>query len=100
MTPFKIATIEDLGKEDELVSYWPGNLTAYMQTKKGNKFANGLVLYSAWQTVPKASVLGIVDTVRNRVLEFALLLEKEAPDAGEPEKPGSVVSEALLHRSG
>ena len=48
-----IATIEDLGKEDELVSYWPGNLTAYMQTKKGNKFANGLVLYSAWQTVPK-----------------------------------------------
>ena len=92
-----IATIEDLGKGDELVtSTWPGNLIAYMQTKEGNKFAKDFVLYGAWQTVAAASVLGIVDTVRNRVLEFALLLEKEAPAAGEPEKPGSAVSDAAV----
>ena len=92
-----IATIEDLGKGDELVtSTWPGNLIAYMQTKEGNKFAKDFVLYGAWQTVATASVLGIVDTVRNRVLEFALLLEKEAPAAGEPDKPDSAVSDATV----
>lgn len=92
-----IATIENLGKGDELVTApWPGNLIAYMQTKEGNKFSDGLVLYGAWQTVAAASVLGIVDTVRNRVLEFALLLEKEAPAAGEPEKPGSGVSDTTV----
>ncbi len=92
-----IATIEDLGKGDGAVTcQWPGNLMAYMQTKEGNKFANGLVLYGAWQTVAKASVLGIVDTVRNRVLEFALRLENEAPAAGEPDRPDSVVSDATV----
>jgi hypothetical protein len=92
-----IATIEDLGKGDGVVTcQWPGDLLAYMQTDEGNKFAGGLVLYGAWQTVAKASVIGIVDTVRNRVLEFALRLEKEAPAAGEPDKPGSVVSDATV----
>jgi hypothetical protein len=92
-----IAAIEELGKGDGAVTcQWPGDLLAYMQTNEGNKFANGLVLYGAWQTVAKASVLGIVDTVRNRVLEFALRLEKEAPAAGEPDKPGSTVSNATV----
>lgn len=94
-----IATIEDLGKGEGVVScQWPGNLLAYMQTKEGNKFANGLVLYAAWQTVAKASVVGIVDTVRNRVLEFALRLEQEAPAAGEPDKPDSTVSDATVRQ--
>ena len=92
-----IATIEDLGKGNELVTArWPDDLILYMQTEEGNKFADDLVLDGVWQSVAAASVLGIVDTVRNRVLEFALRLEKEAPDAGEPEKPGSAVSDAAV----
>ena len=36
-----IATIEDLGKGNELVTAnWPGNLILYMQTDEGNKFAD------------------------------------------------------------
>jgi hypothetical protein len=92
-----IATLEDLGKGEGVVSCrWPGDLLAYMQTPKGNKFADGMVLYAAWQTVAKATVIGIVDTVRNRVLEFALRLEKEAPAAGEPGEPGSAVPTATV----
>ena len=92
-----IATIEDLGKGDGVITCpWPGDLLAYMQTDEGNKFAGGLVLYGAWQTVSRSAVLGVVDTVRNRVLEFALRLEKEAPAAGEPDQPGSEVSKAKV----
>lgn len=36
-----------------------------------------------WGEVPSPSVLGIVDAVRNRVLEFALALSKRYPNAGE-----------------
>ncbi|WEX86128.1 hypothetical protein PZN02_002386 [Sinorhizobium garamanticum] len=36
-----------------------------------------------WGEVPSPSVLGIVDAVRNRVLEFALALSKKYPNAGE-----------------
>lgn len=75
---------------------WPGDLLAYMQSKEGNKFENGLVLYDARQNVSKAAIHGIIDTVRNRVLEFALKLEKEAPAAGEPDKTGSKVSDAVV----
>jgi AbiTii len=91
-----IAAVEELGKGDGVVTCNSGDLVAYMQSKEGNKFANRLILYGAWQTVSKASVHGIVDTVRNRVLEFALRLEKEAPAAGEPEMPGSRVSNATV----
>ncbi|WP_457811352.1 AbiTii domain-containing protein [Sinorhizobium meliloti] len=36
-----------------------------------------------WGEVPAPSVLGVVDAVRNRVLEFALALSKKYPSAGE-----------------
>jgi hypothetical protein len=92
-----IAAIEELGKGDGVISCpWPGDLIAYMQTPEGNKFAGGLVLYGAWQSIARANVFGIVDTVRNRVLEFALRLEKEAPAAGEPDKPNSAVADATV----
>ncbi|MGF6155812.1 hypothetical protein M2267_001040 [Ensifer sp. KUDG1] len=36
-----------------------------------------------WGEIPASQVLGIVDAVRNRVLEFALALSKKYPNAGE-----------------
>jgi AbiTii len=38
---------------------------------------------TAWQVVARGQVVGVVDGVRNRLLEFVLELEQEAPDAGE-----------------
>ncbi|MBI4222552.1 MAG: hypothetical protein HY607_07695 [Planctomycetes bacterium] len=37
----------------------------------------------AWKVIPHASLVGIIDAVRNRILSFVLEIEGEAPDAGE-----------------
>ena len=36
-----------------------------------------------WGEIPASQVLGVVDAVKNRVLEFVLALRKQYPDAGE-----------------
>jgi len=38
---------------------------------------------AAWKRIPRAAVVSVVDAVRNRILGFALEIEKRAPDAGE-----------------
>ena len=37
----------------------------------------------AWIAIPKSAVVGILSTVRNRILNFALEIEATNPDAGE-----------------
>jgi hypothetical protein len=49
---------------------------------KEGKFKSGFVLYGAWQTLPRRRWVSVVESVRNRVLEFALRLEEEHPTAG------------------
>jgi hypothetical protein len=62
---------------------WPGNLIAHMQ----DKFGDGLVLYGAWQTISRASLLGLLDAVRNRLLEFVMQLAEESPNLTEGTAP-------------
>jgi hypothetical protein len=38
--------------------------------------------YSAWGEIPVAGMIGIVNSVRNRILDFVLALRKELPDMG------------------
>lgn len=59
---------------------WPGDLVAHYQTKFFDDFA----LNRAWQEVPMPGMAGLVDTVRNRLLELALELQGEI---GESEIP-------------
>ena len=37
----------------------------------------------AWKAIPRGAIVGLVDVVRNRILNFVLEIEAEAPDAGE-----------------
>ena len=37
----------------------------------------------AWKVIPHTSIVEIIEAVRNRILNFVLEIEKEAPDAGE-----------------
>lgn len=76
-----ISSLEELakGEGDSLLCEWPGDLIASV----ANKIYRSYSLYAAWMNVPKGAVVAILDTVRNRVLNFALEIEKEAPDAGE-----------------
>jgi hypothetical protein len=47
---------------------WPPSLT----TKYQKEFIQNFVLNRAWQEVPGSCIVGLVETVRNRVLRFAL----------------------------
>lgn len=58
---------------------WPQEIAvAY-----GAQGYNGFECLGAWQVINPAALVGIVDTVRNRILDFVLKIEAENPDAGE-----------------
>lgn len=78
-----IATIASMAagaKEGkELQAPWPQELAV----KFGAKGYNGFECLGAWQIITSNDLVGKVDTVRNRILEFVLKIEAENPDAGE-----------------
>ena len=65
----------------QLLVQWPQELAI----KFGAKGYKDFECLGAWQTVSPHALVGIVDTVRSRLLEFALKIEAENPDAGEAE---------------
>lgn len=65
---------------------WNPDLIAYLR----DKIRSGFQLTSAWQAISTSSLVALLDTVKNRVLNFVLEIEAVAPNAGEPsqgEKP-------------
>lgn len=73
---------------------WPQDLVVLYQTK----FYRGYALAQAWQELPFSGVVSLCDTVRNRILEFALkvddTLDGYGNDAGAvpPEKVSQFVT--------
>lgn len=49
----------------------------------GTQIYANMNLMQAWLVVPKTAVIGILSTVRNRILNFVLEIEAANPDAGE-----------------
>jgi len=78
-----ISALSDLvSKSDSSPSFrvpWPADLVAYV----GQDIYDNMNCLSAWQVIPRGAIVGILDTVRTRVLNFVLEIESEAPDAGE-----------------
>jgi len=62
-----------------LISRWPGDLVA----KVANKYYEGYTLMAAHMEIPRNAVVGVLDAVRNKALQFALEIEQQAPTAGE-----------------
>ena len=66
-------------KSENFQEPWPSELVvAY-----GNRIYQNKTCISAWKVIPYGSIVSLVDSVRNRVLNFVLEIESEAPDAGE-----------------
>ncbi|QEX16852.1 hypothetical protein FRZ44_21470 [Hypericibacter terrae] len=66
------------GKNDAaLQAPWPPDLVAVYQ----DKFLKGYLLASAWQDIPPSALVSLCDTIRNRVLAFALELQDELGDS-------------------
>lgn len=64
----------------ELRSAWPAHLVVHYQSS----FIRGWVLSRAFKIIPKQWAVGICDTVRTRILQFALELRKATGDAESP----------------
>ena len=58
---------------------WPADLVAHV----GQEIYEDMNCLSAWQVIPRGGIVGILETVRTRILNFVLEIESEAPDAGE-----------------
>ena len=72
-----VAELEQLTEGDKgeaLISYWPADFIVFYQRKE---IYQGMVLSSAWRTLTKPSISGILDNIRTRILEFALRIEQE-----------------------
>src|SRR5205809_1659478 len=75
-----VAKLEEMARDDgELIARWPGDLVA----KVGDKYFEGYVLLEAHMEIPRNAVVGVLDSVRNKALQFALEIEQQAPDAGD-----------------
>lgn len=59
------------------------NMDNYALLLHGKIFDRGFSISRFWAEVSASQVLGILEAVRNRVLDFVLALKKSYPDAGE-----------------
>lgn len=70
--------------QDRFRLAWPSELIAYYQTR----LIEGYHLVEAGRVITRGMLEGMLDQIRNRILTFALEIEKENPAAGEAD-PGS-----------
>jgi hypothetical protein len=74
---------------------WPPQLT----TKYQEKFMPNLVLNRAWQEVPGSCMVGLVETVRNRVLRFALDIKDQIGEDQEnvSQLPAETIEKSVIN---
>lgn len=74
-----LKNIAEQSKGLNLTISWPGDLIALM----AGKVYNRMNMMQAHQIIPVSAIIGVLDTVRNRILNFALEIESASPDGGE-----------------
>jgi hypothetical protein len=71
-----------------LIYSWRSDMVAYYQ----QSFVEDCTLMSAWQELPKTAIIGVLDTIRTRVLTMAIDIKDEFDASGVDlthMKPGS-----------
>ena len=64
----------------------------------GQEIYQDMICVQAWKVIPISGVVAALDSVRTRVLNFALEIETEAPDAGEaPGRATPVPQDKIIH---
>lgn len=78
-----VMALEKLAASDEgvLRNRWPPDMIAHVQHNV--EIYENMALVDAFKLLSVASIAGVLDTVRTRVLEFALALEELDPNAGD-----------------
>lgn len=91
-----ISAFEELAKggmKKDLQVPWPSDLIFL-----ANDVYEGMGCLSAWKVIPPTSVIELLDTVRNKILDFALEIESKAPDAGEASPSQKPVDQTEINR--
>ena len=78
----------------EAAEPWNPDLVAYVS----QKIYQGMNCLQAWKVIPITAVVAAIDSVRNRVLNFALEIEAAAPDAGEAPINSSPLPQEMVHQ--
>ena len=95
-----VATLEEMLKrrEESFHFYHPPELTRLIEHHIGRQ--PPMVLVQTFQTVPRYTLTGIVDNIKNRLLDFVLELQEQGINPDDPEsnetKP-DVVREAVVN---
>jgi len=66
-------------KTGSLQEQWPLNLAIHY----ASKIMHDMQCVSAWKEIPIGAVVRLLDSVKTRILGFAIDLEREAPNAGD-----------------
>src|SRR5262249_17319064 len=75
-----ISQLEEMASgKGPLITPWPADLVASVATK----YHRGYTLLEARMEISSNVVIGVLDSVRNKVMKFALEIEERNPDAGE-----------------
>jgi hypothetical protein len=72
-------TLVNNKKGGSLTSAWPADVVAAY----GQDIYEAMNCLGAWRVIGQGQMAGILDTIRNRVLSFALEIESEDPEAGD-----------------
>jgi hypothetical protein len=78
--------------KNEIRASWPADLIGLV----GGQIYVDMNCISAWRSVPRGAIVALVDTVRNRILDFVLEMEAAAPDAGEAKPDTKPVADAKV----
>lgn len=92
-----ISSIESLinDSEDGTVQQpWPADVTALF----GTNIYQGYNCMAAWKVIPVNALVGILDMIRSRVLNFVLEIESEDPEAGDAPINSRPVSEERIQQ--
>lgn len=73
------SSLIDREKRENAYEHWPADMLAYF----GQQIYQEMNCLSAWKVIPYNALVALVDTIKTRILNFALEIEGEAPDAGE-----------------
>jgi hypothetical protein len=81
-----VAKLEEMARprDGDLISRWPADLVS----RVAYKYFEGYALMAAHMEIPRNAVVGLLDSVRNKALKFALEIEEQAPTAGDA-SPGT-----------
>ncbi len=91
-----------IGRSDSnsITVSWPGDVIAYYQRKE---LYQGHTLLAAWKVMTTTLIVGILDTIRTRVLEFVLIIEKDigidAMNYDDSKKPVEPPSQEKIHQT-